>query len=111
MCNLSIVHSEVFHYLCTRFIGETKCLHSPDGGIGRRVGLKHQWGNTRAGSIPAPGTLFPKMNNSEESPGNAPGFFLFYRTIRKNRDYSNKHAAYCGVTITFVFGENAKPLP
>lgn len=29
----------------------------PDGGIGRRVGLKHQWGNTRAGSIPALGTL------------------------------------------------------
>ena len=31
----------------------TKC---PDGGIGRRVGLKHQWGYTRAGSTPAPGT-------------------------------------------------------
>ena len=29
---------------------------SPDGGIGRRVGLKHQWGNTRAGSTPALGT-------------------------------------------------------
>lgn len=29
---------------------------SPDGGIGRRVGLKHRWGNTRAGSIPALGT-------------------------------------------------------
>ncbi len=28
----------------------------PDGGIGRRVGLKNQWGNTRAGSTPAPGT-------------------------------------------------------
>ena len=25
-------------YLCTRF-------SSPDGGIGRRAGLKHQWGN------------------------------------------------------------------
>ena len=31
-------------------------LRSPDGGIGRRVGLKHQWGNTRAGSTPALGT-------------------------------------------------------
>ena len=30
---------------------------SPDGGIGRRAGLKHQWGNTRAGSTPALGTL------------------------------------------------------
>ena len=29
---------------------------SPDGGIGRRAGLKHQWGNTHAGSIPALGT-------------------------------------------------------
>ncbi len=28
----------------------------PDGGIGRRAGLKHQWGKTCAGSIPAPGT-------------------------------------------------------
>ena len=26
MCNLSIVQSEVFHYLCTRFIGGTRCL-------------------------------------------------------------------------------------
>ena len=31
-------------------------LIRPDGGIGRRVGLKHQWGNTRAGSTPALGT-------------------------------------------------------
>ena len=37
------------HYLCNRF-------SSPDGGIGRRAGLKHQWGNTRAGSTPALGT-------------------------------------------------------
>ncbi len=27
------------------------------GGIGRRVGLKHQWGQPRAGSIPALGTI------------------------------------------------------
>lgn len=32
---------------------ERKC---PGGGIGRRVGLKNQWGYSRAGSIPAPGT-------------------------------------------------------
>ena len=38
------------HYICNRF-------SSPDGGIGRRAGLKHQWGNTRAGSTPALGTL------------------------------------------------------
>ena len=28
----------------------------PDGGIGRRVGLKHQWMQVLAGSIPALGT-------------------------------------------------------
>ena len=32
-------------------------LTSPDGGIGRRVGLKHQWMKVRAGSIPALGTI------------------------------------------------------
>lgn len=29
----------------------------PDGGTGRRAGLKNQWGNSRAGSIPAQGTI------------------------------------------------------
>ena len=29
---------------------------SPDGGIGRRAGLKHQWIHFHAGSIPALGT-------------------------------------------------------
>ena len=28
----------------------------PDGGIGRRAGLKNQWDFSLAGSIPAPGT-------------------------------------------------------
>jgi hypothetical protein len=28
----------------------------PDGGIGRRAGLKNQWAFALAGSIPAPGT-------------------------------------------------------
>ncbi len=31
-------------------------LSCPDGGIGRRAGLKHQWQQCCAGSIPAPGT-------------------------------------------------------
>jgi hypothetical protein len=31
-------------------------LSSPDGGIGRRAGLKNQWEFSLAGSIPAPGT-------------------------------------------------------
>ncbi len=31
-------------------------LFRPDGGIGRRAGLKHQWIHFHAGSTPAPGT-------------------------------------------------------
>ena len=38
-------------YFCTR--------KRPDGGIGRRAGLKHQWIHFHAGSIPALGTLKP----------------------------------------------------
>ena len=37
-------------YLCT---GIKKC---PDGGIGRRAGLKHQWSNIHPGSTPGLGT-------------------------------------------------------
>ena len=29
---------------------------SPDGGIGRRAGLKHQWSNIHPGSTPGLGT-------------------------------------------------------
>ena len=38
-------------------------LHSqcPDGGIGRRAGLKHQWIHFHAGSIPALGTEEEKV--------------------------------------------------
>ena len=41
------------NYLCTFAVAFTQC---PDGGIGRRVGLKHQWMQVLAGSIPALGT-------------------------------------------------------
>jgi hypothetical protein len=34
----------------------------PDGGIGRRAGLKHQWIHFHAGSIPALGT--ENLNNN-----------------------------------------------
>ena len=34
--------SLIFCYLCTRKSAQALC---PDGGIGRRAGLKHQWGN------------------------------------------------------------------
>ena len=41
-------------YLCSPFRQEEG--KSLSGGIGRRVGLKHQWGKTRIGSIPISGT-------------------------------------------------------
>ena len=43
---------------CINFAAEKSSLKklSLGGGIGRRVGLKNRWGNTRAGSIPALGT-------------------------------------------------------
>ena len=40
-------------YLCTAI--ETKC---PDGGIGRRAGLKHQWIHFHPGSTPGLGTMW-----------------------------------------------------
>ena len=43
----------------------------PDGGIGRRAGLKHQWINLHAGSIPALGT---RWRSQALSP---PFLFLF----------------------------------
>ncbi len=46
---------------------------SPDGGIGRRAGLKHQWGNTRAGSTPALGTGL-KAQGAESQYDSAPCF-------------------------------------
>jgi hypothetical protein len=46
-----------FYYLCTAKANLFKFSSCPDGGTGRRVGLKNQWGNSRAGSIPAPGTV------------------------------------------------------
>ena len=36
---------------------ESDLTACPDGGIGRRAGLKHQWLQGCAGSIPAPGTI------------------------------------------------------
>ena len=35
---------------------ENRKLTSPDGGIGRRAGLKHQWSNIHPGSTPGLGT-------------------------------------------------------
>lgn len=48
MLKYQIVIISIFPYICKPFC--------PDGGIGRRVGLKNQWINLLAGSSPAPGT-------------------------------------------------------
>ena len=62
---LSNVQKQFGHYLKRKIRKSlriaTKCITfaphlSPDGGIGRRAGLKHQWINLHAGSIPALGT-------------------------------------------------------
>jgi hypothetical protein len=46
-------------------------LFRPDGGIGRRAGLKHQWIHFHAGSTPAPGTKPDFSFTKSES-----GFFI-----------------------------------
>ena len=40
------------------YLFKRKC---PDGGIGRRAGLKHQWIHFHAGSIPALGTTKKRL--------------------------------------------------
>ena len=47
---------------------QSKC---PDGGIGRRVGLKHQWIHFHPGSIPGLGTRNPDNIDCQD--------FLCYR--------------------------------
>lgn len=65
-------------YLCSPFRQEEGCL---SGGIGRRVGLKHQWGKTRIGSIPISGT--------EPLTKNVSGFF------RMKREYGHSGRIDC----------------
>ena len=50
---------------------QSKC---PDGGIGRRVGLKHQWIHFHPGSIPGLGTRNPDNQYCQD--------FLFYRAYK-----------------------------
>ncbi len=42
-----IAYNKIYYYLCTRNHEKTRLIvdSCPDGGIGRRVGLKHQWSN------------------------------------------------------------------
>ena len=46
----------IFFYLCSLIPTHKHPVSCPDGGIGRRVGLKHQCPKGCAGSTPAPGT-------------------------------------------------------
>ncbi len=47
---------KTMRYLCNAFEKQICSSAScPDGGIGRRAGLKHQWIHFHAGSIPALG--------------------------------------------------------
>lgn len=45
------------------FASQSSLKSCPDGGIGRRAGLKNQWDFSLAGSIPAPGTKGPVSSN------------------------------------------------
>ena len=91
-------------------------MRSPDGGIGRRAGLKHQWIHFHAGSIPALGT--------EKAPQVIVELFLFLhirmKTKRKIKKYITKgirkvryrkgfgvHSPFAYSLITQVIGEQA----
>mgnify|MGYP003295858986 CR=1 FL=1 len=54
--------NKIMLYLCTRKTEETKFKRCPDGGIGRRAGLKHQWIHFHPGSTPGLGTKKAKFN-------------------------------------------------
>ena len=53
-----IINFATKHYKITAEKYYLRILYDycPDGGIGRRAGLKHQWQQCCAGSTPAPGT-------------------------------------------------------
>ena len=57
--NFYLCGLERANYRMKRSWNSTPCreFSGPDGGIGRRVGLKHQWPQGRVGSIPTPGTI------------------------------------------------------
>ena len=50
--------NKAYVIIIINFAVSTFFYERPGGGIGRRVGLKNQLGNTSAGSIPAQGTCF-----------------------------------------------------
>ncbi len=64
----------------TIYIGKTAKFASdcPDGGIGRRAGLKHLWQQCRVGSSPTPGT--------KKSGENFSAFFILRSSISTGKE-------------------------
>ena len=73
---LGKIEKNFFFRLLTRTFAAafTEMMRCSDGGIGRRVGLKHQWGNTRVGSTPTPST-------TEKAPFVGAFFHVFYKDV------------------------------
>ena len=75
-------------YLCTAI---EKSSMRPDGGIGRRAGLKHQWIHFHPGSTPGLGTETEKVEKL------SPFFFLLLVTrwsYRNSDQYKIKAGAH-----------------
>ena len=65
---MKLYHKEVhkcfaIQKICVFLHSQNRSIYisCPVGGIGRRAGLKNQWINFLAGSIPAPGTVEPPI--------------------------------------------------
>ena len=56
------------------FVPDLQFTQCPDGGIGRRAGLKHQWIHFHAGSTPALGTF----RNANRLYNRLLAFFVIY---------------------------------
>jgi hypothetical protein len=72
----------------------------PDGGIGRRAGLKHLWSQGRAGSTPALGTT-----GNPDPPVGGPGFVVSKEPVIIIRIFSNIMAK--GKKVTPIANEFA----
>ncbi len=75
------------------------CRHkSPDGGIGRRAGLKHQWGNPSrfdpgSGYKAGGGAIFPRLLLFQQ-------FNNFNRTKQRNR--MEAVPLFCSIALLVV---------
>ena len=78
-------------YLCTAI---EKSSMRPDGGIGRRAGLKHQWIHFHPGSTPGLGTEAEKVEKL--SP-------LFFSTPRNSLVLGGLSLKTWGIALKFLF--------